>query len=153
MVAASVTFAGAASFSGCAGPAPASPGAVSADKDRIWALEREYWESNRAADTERISSAWHEAFLGWPQGEPVPLDKEEATSFARRSYSKPGAFTFELEPAGIRIHGDVAVVHYTVRLASKDGEGRETRSSLRITHTLVREGGAWKILGGLSTRE
>ncbi len=208
-IAASLAAASLVLVAGCASTAPAGPSAPRSAEDAIWALEREYWEHNRAADIDKIASAWHEEFLGWPQGEPGPVGKEEARSFARRSYSKPDVFTFEIEPAGIRILGEVAIVHYAVRLASKepisvgtrrpeaereaarreaapkaiqrressrrcdkawrprsrpkperpteigskDGEGRESRTALRITHTLIREGDVWRILGGMSSRE
>lgn len=137
-----------------AGPTSLPAGSVrpASPEEEIWALEEAYWNANRAADHERIAAAWHEEFLGWPDAEPRPIERGEGERFIRRGYARPGAFDFEIERAGIRVLGGVAVVHYAVHLAARDEEGRETRTTLRITHTLVREEGAWRILGGMSSR-
>ena len=133
--------------SGCAAPGGAGSRAVD---DEIWSLENDYWVQNRDAAYERIVSAWHDRFLGWPGSEPKPIGKEDGPAYVRRSFPKPGAFAFEIEPAGIRAHENIVVNHYTVHLASKDERGQDQTRSMRITHTWIREGGTWKLLGGMS---
>jgi ketosteroid isomerase-like protein len=137
-------------------PAPGAeegiePSATAASEQKaaeaeIWALEQAYWEYNRGADYERIISTWHDQFLGWPEGEPRPVDKQTGARYVRKSYAEPGAYSFKIEPTGIRVLGNVAVNHYTVRLTFKDGK----RRSMRITHTWIRENAGWKVLGGMS---
>jgi len=112
----------------------------------IWALEQAYWEYNRDAKYEQIIATWHDQFLGWPEGEPRPVDKQTGARYVRKSYAEPASYSFEIEPAGIRVLGDVVVNHYTVRLSFKDGKKR----SMRITHTWIREKSGWKVLGGMS---
>ena len=118
-------------------------------ESQIWALEQAYWEFNRDAKHEQIIAAWHDKFLGWPDGEPRPIDKEEGTRYVRENYAEPASYAFEIERAGIRILGNVAVNHYAVHLKWKDGKKR----SMRITHTWVREENGWKVLGGMSTSQ
>jgi len=118
-------------------------------ESQIWALEQAYWEANRDAKHSEIIGAWHEQFLGWPEGEPSPIDKESGTRYVRRNYAEPASYAFEIQRAGIRVLGDVAVNHYAVRLTGKDGKQR----SLRITHTLLRDNDGWKILGGMSASQ
>ena len=118
-------------------------------ESQIWALEQAYWEFNRDAKHEQIIATWHEKFLGWPDGEPRPIDKEEGTRYVRKNYAEPASYAFEIERAGIRILGNVAVNHYAVHLKWKDGKMR----SMRITHTWVREENGWKVLGGMSTTQ
>jgi hypothetical protein len=132
---------------GCAAPGGAGSKAVA---DEIWSLENDYWVQNRDAAYERIVSAWHDRFLGWPGSEPKPIGKEDGPAYVRRSFPKPGSFAFEIEPAGIRAHENIVVNHYTVHLASKDERGQDQTRSMRITHTWIREGGTWKLLGGMS---
>jgi len=127
-------------------PTATAGSAQKAAEAEIWALEQAYWEYNRDAKYERIIATWHEQFLGWPEGEPRPVDKQTGARYVRKSYAEPGAYSFEIEPAGIRVLGNVAVNHYTVRLIFKDGKKR----SMRITHTWIREKGGWKVLGGMS---
>ena len=51
--------------------------------------------------------------------------------------------SFELDRAGIRVFGDVAITHYFVTIRETD-EGE----AIRITHTWIRDGADWRILGG-----
>jgi len=112
----------------------------------IWTLEQAYWEFNRDAKHEQIIGLWHDRFLGWPDGEPRPIDKEKGTRFVHKNYEKPASYSFQIEPTGIRVLGNVAVNHYTVSMKWENGR----KQSMRITHTWVREEDGWKILGGMS---
>lgn len=124
-----------------------APGADTAYAEaQIWALEQAYWEFNRDAKHDGIIGTWHEQFLGWPAGEPRPIDKDSGTRYVRRNYAEPATYAFEIQRAGIRILGNVAINHYAVRLTETDGRQR----SMRITHTLIRDNDGWKILGGMS---
>lgn len=116
---------------------------------QIWALEQAYWEFNRDAEHEQIIATWHDKFLGWPDGQPKPIDKEEGVRYVRENYAKPASYCFEIERAGVRILGDVGVNYYAVHLKWKEGKTR----SMRITHTWVREQNDWKILGGMSNSQ
>ena len=118
-------------------------------ESQIWALEHAYWEFNRDAKHQQIIATWHDKFLGWPDGEPSPIDKEKGIRYVRENYAEPASYAFEIERAGIRILGNVAVNHYAVHLKWKDGKKR----SMRITHTWVREENGWKVLGGMSTSQ
>lgn len=135
-------------FSADDNPKSAGPSGVNATaaESQIWALEQAYWEFNRDAKHEQIIATWHDKFLGWPDGEPRPIDKEEGIRYVQKNYAQPASYTFEIEPAGIRILGNVAVNHYAVHLKWKDGRKR----SMRITHTWILEQGRWKVLGGMS---
>ncbi len=128
---------------------PAAGGETTNAEAQIWALEQAYWEFNRDAKHDEIIGTWHEQFLGWPAGEPSPIDKDSGTRYVRRNYAEPASYAFEIQRAGIRIVGNVAVNHYAVRLTEKDGRQR----SLRITHTLLRDNDGWKILGGMSASQ
>jgi ketosteroid isomerase-like protein len=132
---------------GCVGPLrclPLSP------EEKIWALENAYWTANRQADVEKITALWHDGFLGWPESEERPIGKAEGAAYLRKTFPAPGSFTFAIERAGIRIVGDVAVNHYTVETTSRDATGQERKRRLRIVHTWVKDGGAWRMLGGMS---
>jgi len=116
----------------------------------IWALEQAYWEFNRDANHDGIISSWHDKFLGWPQGEPRPIDKQDGARFVRENYAKPASYSFEIERTGIVVQENVAVNHYLIHLKSPDGEAGQRKRSTRITHTWVRDRSGWKILGGMS---
>jgi hypothetical protein len=44
----------------------------------------------------------------------------------------------------------VAINYYTIHFLKKNDAGEEQKESRRITHTWVRDGSGWKILGGMS---
>lgn len=138
-------------FSADDNPKSAGPSGANSTtaESQIWALEQAYWESNRDAKHEQIIATWHDKFLGWPDGEPRPIDKKEGIRYVRENYAEPASYAFEIEPAGIRFLGNVAVNYYVAHLKWKDGRKR----SMRITHTWVREEGRWKVLGGMSTSQ
>jgi hypothetical protein len=50
---------------------------------------------------------------------------------------------------GIRILGDVALTQYVLDVEVRHGTRTETLSS-RVTHTWVKVGDAWTLLGGMS---
>ena len=61
--------------------APALSAALpSADEEKIWSLEHEYWECVKANDLQTYSSLWHTDFLGWPTMNPEPVRKDHITA-------------------------------------------------------------------------
>ncbi len=119
-------------------------------EEEIWALEETYLANHRDANHERILPMWHDRFLGWPDLEPRPADKKAVTRRLERKYPEPASWTFKIERAGIRVTGNVAVNFYTVHFLKKDDAGKEQKESRRITHTWIRDGSRWTILGGMS---
>jgi len=119
-------------------------------EEEIWALEEAYLAYHREANHERILPMWHDRFLGWPDLEPQPADKQAVTRRLERRYAEPASWTFKIERAGIRVTGNVAINFYTVHFLKKDEAGKEQKESRRITHTWIKDDSGWKILGGMS---
>jgi ketosteroid isomerase-like protein len=135
-------------------PTQAVAGEVEREVEQeIWDLEEAYLTHHRNADHEQILPMWHERFLGWPDLEPQPVDKEAAARRLGRKYAEPASWTFTIERAGIRVAGNVAVNYYTLHFLRKDDTGRERKETRRIMHTWIREGSQWKILGGMSKQQ
>jgi ketosteroid isomerase-like protein len=61
--------------------------------------------------------------------------------------------TVEFKPAAIQVTGDIAVTYYwiTFKWINKDGDG--ATHTLRVTHTLLKDGKDWHIIGGMSMPE
>ena len=116
----------------------------------IWALEEAYFTNFYSANYEALLGLVHDQFLGWPGGAPGPIDKDGSSRFMRQMVPKPSLSTFRIERAGIRIIGDTALTQYIIHVNSGEGIGLNRAISSRITHTWVKEGSAWKLLGGMS---
>ena len=118
--------------------------------EHIWRLENAYYAAFLAADHETIMSLWHDGFLGWPSGEPQPGDQEAGKRYLERHYSEPATRTITVERQGIEVLDDVAINQYTVHSRWTDAAGVEQDRSSKVTHTWMRDGSTWKILGGMS---
>jgi ketosteroid isomerase-like protein len=123
---------------------------MGAAEEGIWALEEAYFTNLYKADHEAVLALVHSQFLGWPDISPQPVDKEGSARFMKKLAPKPISCTFRIERGSIRVLGDVALTQYAVHVNyGGAAPAAKTRSS-RITHTWVKEGDGWKLLGGMS---
>ena len=119
-------------------------------ENQIWALEEAYISSYKSAEHTNILALLHDQFLGWPDPEERPTTKKKVAGFLQDKYPTPADWDFVIDQAGIQIHGNVAITQYVLVLTGKDEEGTIKIKTTRITHTWVKEGSEWKILGGMS---
>jgi hypothetical protein len=129
----------------------AIPARPTNDEQTIWNLEHDYWRYAVDNNLTAYRSLWHENFLGWPGVSAEPVHKAHITDWMTSQTSK--GLTFHLgglKPASIQVTGDVALTYYwlTSTWQAKDGTG-ESRTT-RVTHTWVRNGKTWLIIGGMS---
>ena len=127
---------------------------TSGDEGTLWNLERAYWHYVEKNDLAAYSDLWHKNFLGWPSVSTAPVRKDHITDWITSQTSKGLAFkTVEFKPAAIHVTGDVALSCYwiTFRWTEKDGSG--AAQTLRITHSWLRSGKDWRIIGGMSMPE
>ena len=115
----------------------------------VWQLEERYWEYWIQKDIEGYMSLLHEDFIGWPSSLEMPGDKKAARQFVQNFWTQIKLFAFEMKPAAIKIIDDVAVVHYF--LFWKDEDGHQVGNRYRLTHTWMKQGGIWQVIGGMSS--
>ena len=123
------------------------------DEEKIWSLEEEYISYFKDANHNAILSFYHSQFLGWPDSELHPADKERAAEFLVEKYPEPTQVVFEIKREGIRVLDDIAITHYLLNSSWINDEGLKQTSESRMTHTWIKDGSEWKILGGMSSRE
>jgi len=122
------------------------------DEKQIWKLEKDYWEYVKANDLEKYRALWHEDFVGWPSISSTPLRKDHITDWITGNTSKGVKLrSYSIEQLAVHITGDVAIDHYRVKAdwANDKGAAAET-NTVRITHTWIRVGDTWQIVGGMS---
>ena len=122
------------------------------DETQVWQLEKTYWEYVKANDLEKYRALWNENFLGWPFVSSSPVRKNHITDWITANTSKGIKLeSYSIEQLAIQITGDVAVDYYRINAAWANSEGGKVRSDkFRITHTWIRTGGTWQIVGGMS---
>jgi len=119
-------------------------------EEQIWALEKAYFTKLYKADYEGVLALVHDQFLGWPGNIPGPIDKEKSARFMKQLITKPIECTIEIEREGIRILDKVALTQYIIRVNYSNNKKVAKIQTSRITHTWIKEGGKWKLLGGMS---
>jgi ketosteroid isomerase-like protein len=122
-------------------------------EEEIWSLEEEYISYFREANHNAIQSFYHPQFLGWPDSESHPAGKERAMKYLAEKHPESIQVNSQINREGIRILGNIAITHYLLHLSWKDDDGVEQTRESRLTHTWIKEGSSWKILGGMSNRK
>ena len=122
------------------------------DADKLWSLEKAYWQYVQANDLEHYRSLWHPDFLGWPSVSPEPLRHDHITDWIAAHTRKGETLkSYVLERLTIQVTGDIATTSYRVRSTWADKAGVGQPSTVRIIHTWTRKpGGAWQIISGMS---
>jgi hypothetical protein len=120
-------------------------------EEQIWALEEAYISAFENAKHDQIISMLHTGFLGWPRESVRPSEKSDVALFLSENYPEPLGYRFELDRAGIRVSGNVAITHYLVVIRAKDEIRSGPSQTIRLTHTWIKAGADWQILGGMSS--
>jgi Domain of unknown function (DUF4440) len=123
------------------------------DEAQIWNLEKAYWEYAKANDLEKYRALWHDNFVGWPFVSAAPVRKDHITDWITNNTSKGLKLqSYSFEQLAVRVTGDVAINHYRIKADwAKSNTGEVVRTdALRGTHTWIRTGGSFQIIGGMS---
>jgi hypothetical protein len=119
----------------------------------IWALEEAYISYLFAANHRAMLSMYHDRFLGWPDEVKQPVDKKAISRYLEERYPKPVQVTYKIDRQGITLLNNIVLNHYLVYITWKDESGNEQKGVSRLTHTWIKTGKQWKILGGMSNNQ
>jgi hypothetical protein len=136
------------------GSAPAADEASPAASERVaqvWQREDDYWRYVAAGDVERYVALWDERFIGWPCGQPHPLRKTNIGDWVRKVRDEHIRVDAHLTHEGAQDFGDVVVVHYRFTRVDTYPDGRVEGQGVerKITHTWMKVGDDWLIVGGM----
>lgn len=122
------------------------------DETQIWNLEKAYWEYVKASDLEKYRALWHEDFVGWPTSSSTPLRKDHITDWITKNTSKGVKLqSYAIEQLAVKITGDITIDHYRVKMVWAGPAPTESNTEvIRITHTWIKTGNTWQIIGGMS---
>ena len=120
--------------------------------DELWNQEVIYWEYLKATDLEAFLSLWHEGFIGWPNNQPVPINKAGMHKLVEAGFAsiQVKSVAHELKPLSVRVFGDIGIVYYEAHASAETKDGQEIATHERYTHTWMRTEKGWKIIGGMS---
>ena len=131
--------------------APTSAGQRRSSVDEVWAREESYWRFVQAGDVEGYRSLWHPKFRGWPCTAEHPATKASIGDWVREIRDGKVKFTYSLTREGAADLGSVIVVYYHTPMVWQYPDGRTEGSGEehKFTHTWMRVGRTWQIIGGM----
>lgn len=134
-----------------AAPPSTAEGGDSSRVGRVWQREADYWSYVKAGDATSFESLWHKDFIGWPCGKEHPLRKTSIGDWVRTIREKRIRVDSTLTHEGAEDFGSVVIVHYRITRVDTypdghvEGQGKESK----ITHTWMKVGDTWQIIGGM----
>jgi len=126
----------------------------SENKQALWNLEHEYWRYVQNNNLPAYLGLWHKDFLGWPSVSAAPIRKDHITDWITSQTNTGFSFkAVEFRQAEIQVNGDIAVAFYWMTYKWVDKEGKGLSHTIRVTHTWLKDGNNWHIIGGMSMQE
>ena len=126
---------------------PASAQEWSAEQQEVWQNVQAYWDLSAKEDLEGFMSYHHDDFLGWDWGHLFPTNKADRRAGHVRSFETADNVLYTLKPIGIKVHGDVAIVHYFFSYTNVDAKGEEQSAAGHWTDILMKQGDKWVMIG------
>jgi len=117
----------------------------------VWGQEDSLWEYVQTGNVEQYLKLWHEDFIGWPcaAGKLHPVGKSDA--WPSRIRGQNLGLSYKLHHEGAEDFGEVIVVHYSTKMTYEYPDGRVTgeRQLYKFTHSWMKSGSQWQIIGGM----
>ncbi len=129
------------------GPIHALAQEWSAAQKDVWKNVEAYWALDAAGNTEAFMAYFHPDYVGWNLSNNVPSSKASASKFIAHFHKTTKTLVYDITPAAIKIHGDVAFVHYHWSQIAKDAAGKEKETAGRWTDILKKQGDKWVLIG------
>ena len=106
-----------------------------------------YWALDAAGDTAGFLNYFHAEYVGWNNASAMPGSKEVARKFIEQGHKSSKTLVYDIQPVAIKIHGNVAFVHYHYHSVIKDAEGKQQDVTGRWTDILMKQGDRWVMIG------
>lgn len=136
---------------GTAQQAPRSANELKSATEQVWAGEQAYWRDVKAHDVKDYLALWSEDFMGWPIVDEHPAGKGSLRAVVEGPGASLGNVTaYTLQRESVRRHGPVVITYYRVTETRRVANGSDVTTTYRLSHTWLKERGAWKIVGGMS---
>ena len=114
----------------------------------IWAKEQQIYAARGKGDISVYQANAATDYLAWPPLRATP-EGNDGLSKTGRELAGKNQEMLAMHLTGFALNGTTAVIYYdTHRTRRSDGTPADDR--FEVTHTWVREGGTWKVFGGMA---
>ena len=119
----------------------------------VWQVVETSWEKMQDGDYEGSFENMHKKYLGWNHESPLPISKEKWVKSIEMMKEYATLKYYDIEPARILVHNDVAVVHYYFEQYidyEKDKVITEYNYKGKNTEFYIKEDGKWLLIGDMT---
>jgi ketosteroid isomerase-like protein len=122
--------------------------------EQVWSGEETYWQCVKAHDVKNYMALWAKDFSGWPISDEHPIHWADIASFVTKKGSLTQVVAYELHRENVEMHGPaVAITLYRATVRRRNADGSESAKTYRMTHTWMKRGGKWQIVGSMSAMD
>ena len=126
---------------------PETPAEAKA-RTEIWGKEQAIYRARGKGDLQPYIDSVARNYLAWPPFSPVPYGVG-ALQQSQPKMAVENKELLEMEFVSFALNGDAAIIYYkTHRTRLPNGSPADER--FEVTHSWVREGGQWKVYGGMA---
>ncbi len=118
----------------------------SKEQQMVWKTVQDYWAVSATGDIDGFMAYFDDSYLGWNISQPLPSGKAETRKWLSYFWTKSKMTIYEIQPVGIKVFGQVAIVHYYYTMLLKNEEGKEKDNSGRWTDVLMKKGDKWVLI-------
>jgi ketosteroid isomerase-like protein len=119
----------------------------SAAQKEVWSNVEAYNQAYVKEDLEGFMAYVDDDYLGWSRGRALPGSKADVRKNLSYFFANYDVVLFDVKPVGIKIHGDVAFVHYYYMEVNRGKDGVDKREKGRWTDILQKKGQRWVMIG------
>lgn len=116
-----------------------------ANEKAAWQGEENYWRYIKSGDKAAFMALWSDRFAGWP----APMRSTATKSDIEKTFAGRVGSEAQLTPLSVREYGPDIVIAFYRGTVTRDGK----TTTSRFTHTWMRSGDKWQIIGGMSANE
>ena len=118
----------------------------SKEQKEVWKNVETYWDFSAKGDVEGFQSYFHDDFSGWSNKNALPTNKTSRRKFLSHIFKTRKIIVQEIQPVGINIYDNVAIVQYYYSRILEDSEGKEKNMNGRWTDILMKQGDKWVMI-------
>ncbi len=115
-------------------------------QQEVWQTVEAYWQHFADGNADGFLTYLHEDFSGWTHTNALPRDKEDMSRYMPLGFETATTLLHDVNPVGIKVHGEVAVVHYYYSRTFVDNSGGRHSDAGRWTDILMKVGDRWMMI-------
>lgn len=112
----------------------------------IWNNVMAYWELWAQRDIEGFLEYHHARYSGWNYDDFMHKNKNSTEKWLSHDFTTKQVIAYDINAIDIKIHENVAVVHYYYSILEKNAQDTEKRRKGRKTDVLIKQEDKWVIV-------